>query len=261
MSALHTQPHRGNLGDLGPLIAALSPGTNVLAPAAVLLPGRGYLVLAGERRVAARQAQGKRSITLHVVRTWREFYAWLLIDTQWIDRHPSFGPDASGVAVPMNIVDAAWWMDKVESHLKTTRNDMHQRVLAEYVGLPIERIRDVKYQFRWLQDEDEAVRDFAQKQLRYVAQGVLAGTSAGERIKRFAESRTTVAIGTQRAILASASSHLAGLADTLRPLAPALSDELTDQEIDAALKHLTEGRLQTERVIRALKAIKERRPA
>ncbi len=235
----------------------LTPGNTILAPAAVLVPGQGYLIIAGERRAAARIAQGRRTITLHVVRTWSEFMAWLLLDKQWASQHAGL----AHIAQPMNLVDAAWWVRKVMEHVRTRRDDVAERVMAEYLGLEVERIRDAKYQLRWLDHEDEAVRAYAASQLRYVAQGVLAATSAGGRIARFVEGRTVVPVKTQRAVLDGASSQLAGLADALRPLATALTEELTDPEIDAYLRHLSEGRLQTERVIRALKAIKERRTA
>ena len=257
VTSLHTEPHREHLGDLGPLIGAHQRSVGV-EPAAVIVPGKGYMIIGGERRVAAARATGARYVSLYAIRTWEEFHAWLLLDDRET-RKLAAAWEGPPVQRPMSLVDAAWWVRKVLDHLKTGRNDAAERVLAEYVDLPVERIRDVKYQFRWLEHADREVQDYAREQLRLVGLGELAGTSAGERIKRFAERRSTMPIKQQRSILSAAASQCAGLADALRPLAPVLSDELTTEEIDAALKHLSEGRLQTERVIRALNAIRRNR--
>lgn len=260
VTALHTEPHRGNLGDLGALIGA-HQRSEVLEPAAVVVPGKGYLVIGGERRLAAARACGARFVTLYAIRTWEEFFAWLLLDEKATGKLAASwtGPP---VRRGMNYVDAAYWVRKVLGHLKTRKTDQAERVMAEYIGLDVARIREVKYQLRWLDaDVDPKVRAYAAEQLRQVAAGQAAPGTIGARITRYAQSQATMPVKQQRAILAAASGQGAGLADALRPLAPVLTDELTDQEIDAALRHLGEGRLQMERVIRALQAIKRGRTA
>jgi hypothetical protein len=258
VTALHTEPHRAHLGDLGALIAA-HQRSELLEPAAVVVPGKGYMIIGGERRVAAARATGARFITLYAIRTWQEFFAWLLLDEKATRAH-----EASWTGPPvrhgMNYVDAAYWVRKVMTHLVTRKNDQAERVMAEYIDLDVVRIREVKYQLRWVgEDVDAKVRTFATEQLRLVASGQAAPGTIGNRITRFADGQQTMPVKQQRAILAAASGQCAGLADALRPLALALTDELADQEIESALKHLSEGRLQVERVIRALNAIRKGR--
>jgi hypothetical protein len=227
----------------------------MLDAAAVIVHGKGYSVIGGERRVAAQLAEGARHINLYVIRSWDEFHAWLLLDER---RDPLV---VTPRHMPMSLVDAAYWSRKVLGNLRTRKSDAAERVLAESIGREVERIRDVKYQLHWLDNPDAEVARYAREQLRLVHQGVVSGSTISGRITRFVDSRTTMPIRQQRATLTAAASQFAGLADALRPLAPALSSELTDEEIDQALRHFTEGRLQAERVIRALKAIKENRPA
>jgi hypothetical protein len=258
VTALHTEPHRANLGDLGALIGAHQRSEG-LEPAAVVVPGKGYLVIGGERRLAAARACGARFVTLYAIRTWEEFFAWMLLDEKATGKLAASwtGPP---VRRSMNYVDAAYWVRKVMAHLKTRKTDHAERVLAEYIGLDVGRIRDVKYQLRWVGDDvDPKVKAFAAEQLRQVAAGQAAPGTIGARITRFVDSQQAMPIKQQRAVLTAAASQCAGLADALRPLAPVLSGELSDEEIDAALRHLSEGRLQTERVIRALNAIRRGR--
>lgn len=258
VTALHTQPHRTHLGDLGALIGAHQRSITP-EPAAVVVPGQGYMIIGGERRVAAARAAGARCITLYAIRTWDEFFAWLLLDEK-VTQELAASWTGPPVQRPMNLVDAAWWSRKVLGHLKTTKNDKAENVLAEYLGLDLARIREAKYQLRWVaEDVDPRVRAFAEEQLRLVAAGTVAPGTIGARILRFEQGQQVMPIARQRAILSAASGQCAGLADALRPLATTLTPELTDQEIDAALKHLSEGRLQTERVIRALNAIRKGR--
>jgi ParB-like chromosome segregation protein Spo0J len=229
----------------------------MLEPAAVIQPGKGYSVIGGERRAAAQLQAGQRHVTLYVVRTWREFLAWMLLDEH---RRAAAAPLVMDrIDWPMSVLDAAYWTRKVLAHLKTHRSDMADQAMAEHVGREVERIRDARYQLRWLEHHDADVRRYAAEQLKLVHEGLVAASTVGGRITRYVDSKTTMPVERQRAILAAASGQLAGLADALRPLAPALSMDLNDEEIDEALRHFGEGRLQAERVIRALKAIKERR--
>lgn len=224
-------------------------------PAAVIVHGKGYSIIGGERRAAAWLALGNQHVTLYVVKTWREYLAWLLIDAEHNHRHDWI----TGVREPMNLVDAAWWTGKVRLHLETRKFDAADQVLAEYVGHGMVNIRNTRYALRWLQHSDPRVRDFTAAQLKQVADGTTAAGTIGTRISRFVESLAVAPVARQRAVLSAASGQLAGLADALRGIIPALTDELTDDEIDAALKHFQEGRLQAERVIRTLRAIKENR--
>jgi hypothetical protein len=258
-SALHTEPYRSDLGDVGSLIAAAQRGLRLIPPAAVIIPGKGFTVIGGERRTAALLQAGARSITLYTVRTWREFLAWMLLDEQLAPKGEEL--TAGRVDWPMSLVDAAYWTRKVLANLKTTRFDGADQAMAEHIGREHERIREVRYALHWLDNPDEAVRAYAAEQLKLVAQGVVSGGTIGGRITKFAERRNTMPIAQQRRTLTSAAAQCAGLADALRPLVPALSDELADDEIDSTIGHLIEGRLQLERVIRALKTIKKERSA
>jgi hypothetical protein len=258
-SGLYTEPYRGDLGDLGTLSRAISDGIQVIPPAVVHVPGKGLTVLGGERRVAARRQLGQQDITVYVVKTWREFVAWMLLDEEQARKN---GLLFGRIDWPMGLVDAAWWTRKVLDYLKTSpRSDFADQTMAEHIGRSHDRIRDVRYQLRWLDHEDEAVRAYATAQLAEVQRGATSGSTIGGRIAKFMESRTRMPVKQQRDTLLAASSQCAGLADALRPVAAALTDELTDEEITTYLRHLTEGRLQTERVIRALKAIQRERSA
>lgn len=258
-SGLYTEPYRGDLGDLGTLSRAIADGIQVIPPAVVHVPGKGLTVLGGERRVAARRQLGQQDITVYVVKTWREFVAWMLLDEEQARRN---GLLFGRIDWPMGLVDAAWWTRKVLDYLKASpRTDFADQTMAEHIGRSHDRIRDVRYQLRWLDHEDEAVRAYATAQLAEVQRGATSGSTIGGRITKFVESRARMPVKQQRDTLLAASSQCAGLADALRPVAAALTDELTDEEITTYLRHLTEGRLQTERVIRALKAIQKERSA
>lgn len=247
VSALHTQPHRANLGNLDPLIELLANGRRMLPPAAVITAGKGYTVIGGERRAAAQLAVNPRALTLHVVRTWEEFFAWLLVDI-----------DEPGERLPMNVVDAAWWFDKVGGHLKTRKYDVPQDVMAEYLDLELQHVRNVLYQLKWLRPGvDEAVRKYAAEQLDLVVRGEIASGTVDGRIARFVERRNRMPLRQQETILIGAAGQLAGIADALRPLATSgVSPELDEQTRENALRHFAEGRLQIERVIKALKVSK-----
>jgi hypothetical protein len=255
---LHTEPYRGDLGDLGALRRAISSGIRVLDPAAVIINGQGYSIIGGERRAAAMRANGAQFLTLHVIRTWQEFLAWMIQDERMAEGASHQGL-SHRIDWPMGLVDAAYWTRKVLANLKTNNRDYADQAMAEHIGRDHARVRDVRYQLRWLDDPDEAIRSYAAAQLAEVQRGETSGSTIGGRITRFAESRRSMPVKQQRDILTAAAAQCAGLADALRPLAPALTPELTDAEIDSWVRHLSEGRLQAERVIRALKTIKKER--
>lgn len=224
----------------------------ILEPAAVFVNGQGFSVIGGERRVAAALANGDRSITLYEIRTWREFLAWMMLDE--VHR-----PGPQGYEQPMNLVDAAWWTRKVLRLLKVTRFDYADQAMGEYVGQLPARIRDVRYQLKHLDHPDQRVRDYTAGQLGQVARGEASGSTIGGRITAYVKSLASMPVAQQRRTLEAASAQAAGLAMALAPLADVLTDELTPHEVETYIRHLYDGRLQMERVIRVLKKITKER--
>lgn len=211
----------------------------------------GFVLLAGERRWTAMVRQYS---ILHVwsVRTWSDFFAWMLLDAR----------RTNGVKVgldrrPMNFVDAVSFVEKVKRYLPTNKNDYADQVIAEYLGLPVDDIRQTRYITNWTAlEQPEDVRVMAHHELGEVAAGRIRPTSAYDRVKRYAEAlearRNAPPAAKQRAMLGNLAAQSTGLVDALQALGP-LSDELEPAECETWITQLGAARRAMERVIRALK--------
>lgn len=177
-----TEPHRRTLDQkvVGRLIQAYRDGGRVLAPAVAIAPGRGFVLALGEHRFAARALGGEAlgaTVDVYVLRAWEDVVAWMMVDqTTAVGGQESTGWD---------YVTAAHLTGKLINLVKSSRTDMPQRDVAEYVGLNESALSNTRWAIAREADPTtpDAMRLWLRNDLRDVRRGLSSAHSIRTRYK------------------------------------------------------------------------------
>lgn len=240
------EPHRAKLSldELRTLARSL-PSGQFQPPAATYVAGRGYVVLAGERRWGAMLLRDEPLFIVKIA-SWPDMLAWMIQDST-----------SGAPSKPMNLVDAAAMSEKINRYLTPKRNDYADQTVAEYLGVHLKSMRDARYLSNWLEPGyPEVIQEMARREIADVAAGRVTPHGSYDRIKRALASlnaaTNAMPAPKQRSLLNNLVAQATGLVDGLQALGP-LADTLEPGECATWARQLGDTRRALERTIKALK--------
>lgn len=221
------RPHRAQLDRHR--VANLQRIPKPHAVAVVYEPGTGYVLLGGEHRLAALVGRGDYEADVYVLRSWRDFVAWMMLDVQ----------PGHGVGAAWTVVDAAYLAIKATGLLKPAREELPFHDLAEFCQVHEGAMANVRWLIQLAEDIDEPgapIRDFAARELAAIHRGEAGPHGVRDRVKKerarlLAAATPPMPVAKQSALIGDIVARLAGITngfDVLGELNPGLSpDDLT----------------------------------
>jgi hypothetical protein len=209
--------------------------------------GVGYVLLTGERRIAARIRGGSQQATVFLIENWPQLLAWFCLDAA--DQHPK---------EPMRLDEVVLLSVKIKKYLDIRRPDRMDETLAEHFGVSLDDLRSARQIVTLAESfpDGSDVRKYGYEQLRLVGEGIYRPTTGFDRVRQF-KTRGLVAANAptpnrQRQIMAQVTTTLAGVTDALQALGP-LSDILESGERSAWDAQLSATRRQLEKTLRDIR--------
>lgn len=201
---------------------ALERNIGWMAPCVLRPSGKDFTLLLGERRWHARRLGGSTKIAVHVVRTWEQVRAWMLLDaTDPAPRKPTRLDEVAALRmVILELLD-------MNRHQKIDCDAVLEHVYA----FSQRHIREMCFVARKVQQhrDDAALVAFAMEQLYEAGDGRISASAAGDRLRKYIENgqRAQKALPAfrQAETLDKISAQLDGIVNalqTLGPLAPTL---------------------------------------
>lgn len=214
--------------------------------------GVGYVLLAGERRFAARQLRGERTVLVYVLRNWLDFVAWMARDKYVTERNRQRH-------LPMDHMAAAAFDAKAQALLNPPRSELPTADVAEYTDFRPENVSTARSLLR-VQADTSLVPE-----LRLVVESVIAEVRSGLITPHGAWGRYTrerkrieaprMSADEQLKILGNVGSQLAGMADGLATVGE-INPSMTVADMDRYIDTLVRGKGALDKVLRALRAAK-----
>lgn len=237
------------MGDIKGFAHALRAGKQVFPPAVIASHEGGLALVGGRRRWAAHIANGEEQIEVWLLRNWSDLMRWVDLDDEYSD----------GTEKPMVLTDVVEMVDWAIRHVKPSRAVKPELTLGGRLGVTSKNIGYVRSVLRYYvtgPDVTPELREYALGKLKAVDLGEIAAHTAYEHAKRFADGlkpKATMPAPDQVHRLQTAIATLNGIATGLGEIGD-ISPDLTPETCREFAKALTPGKVQVERVIRALRA-------
>lgn len=216
------RPHRAQLDAKRVADLERVGGGGVGGIAVVYEPGTGYVLLGGEHRLRALLRRGQREAEVFVLRSWRDFVAWMILDLERDRRYSGTG---------WTVVDAAYLAIKAYNLLKPARDELPYNDLAEFCQVHEGAMSNCRWLIQLADDPQEsaAIRDYARAELQIIHTGMGGAHGVRERVKKqraklAAATTPPMPVPKQAALLGDIVARLTGITnglDVLGELNPA----------------------------------------
>jgi hypothetical protein len=241
-ASLVARPYRRTLGDVRELAHAIAD-QSIIGPVVAVDPGKGFVPIFGERRIAALRMLGM-PLTAYLVRSWAELRTWMDLDYN--------SPGRTRLS-PLEVCVAA---DTAQALLGALHNQATDSAIAAYQRMPVDELRFGRYLLVQSAKEEWPTHIKAKlaAELPAVQEGSLRAATLYKRLARQAKDSFGVPMTPrgQRIALENASIAALGVADSLRGIGP-IARELSVADRAHFADRLAESRRVLERTIRALR--------